>query len=96
MVLYFFYLDMLPYYENFLKENKEIKLNEDLKDTMKKNIEKKLKELNEKIEDTEKNAGENEVREALLAKAQFFKQIGDKVMKIINLGICITIIQNCF
>lgn len=39
---------------------------------------KELEDLEAKIKDAEENLGESEVREALLAKAQFFHRIGDK------------------
>lgn len=38
----------------------------------------KIKVLDAKIKDTEENLGESEVREALLAKANFYHDIGDK------------------
>lgn len=38
----------------------------------------KLKELDEKVKDAEENLGETEVRDALLAKADYLAQIGDK------------------
>ena len=45
---------------------------------MKDNNEVKLKELELAIEDAEKNHGEMEVREALLAKTEYYSLIGDK------------------
>jgi len=45
---------------------------------MKQENDRKLKELDEKIEDAEKNLGENEIREGLLAKAEYLAEIGDK------------------
>jgi len=41
-------------------------------------IQAKLKALGEKIKDAEENYGENEIREALLNQALFYKEIGDK------------------
>lgn len=40
----------------------------------------KIKQLDEKITDAEENFGENEVREALLARAEYFCKIGSKVI----------------
>jgi len=68
---------MLPIYNSLIdlkllsKDEELIKNNTLENDT-------KLKELTEKIIDAEQNLGENEVREALLNKALFFKKIGDK------------------
>ena len=38
----------------------------------------KLKELEEKLKDAEENLGETEVRDALLARADYLAKIGDK------------------
>lgn len=46
--------------------------------TMKEKNEARLKELDATIEDAEKNLGEMEVREANLAKAEYYSFIGDK------------------
>jgi len=45
---------------------------------MKEKNESRLKELDYSIEDAEKNLGEMEVREANLAKAEYYSLIGDK------------------
>merc|ERR1712136_559074 len=45
---------------------------------MKDENKKKLNELEEKIEDAEKNQGETEIRDAMLAKAEFLCKIGEK------------------
>lgn len=47
-------------------------------EAMKAKNDEKLKELDDKIKDAEENLGDSEVREALLAKAEFFVKIGDK------------------
>jgi len=49
-----------------------------LHEQMKAANEKELKELESKIEDAEKNLGDSEVREAKLAKANFFARVGQK------------------
>jgi 26S proteasome regulatory subunit N7 len=41
--------------------------------------EKKLKTLDESLKDALENLGESEVREAMLAKANFYTRIGDRV-----------------
>jgi 26S proteasome regulatory subunit N7 len=41
--------------------------------------EKRLKELDAAIVDATENLGENEIREANLAKAEYLNRIGDKV-----------------
>jgi hypothetical protein len=73
---------MLGFYETFDSKDlneEDTLIDEKVKEEMKNNITKKLIELDDKIQDAEKNMGENEVREGLLAKAQYYKQIGDKV-----------------
>jgi 26S proteasome regulatory subunit N7 len=70
---------MGPYY-NFLVESEPQHFKRDAKlaDDLQKQNEEKLKELDEKTKDAEENFGENEVREALLAKAEYYHKIGDK------------------
>jgi len=70
--------NMLPYYQYLLEHDKHFKRDEDLLNKMTSTNESKLKELDDKITDAEENFGESEVREALLAKSQFFASIGDK------------------
>lgn len=62
-----------------MADNKELTYDETLANKMKAENEKKLKELDDKIKDAQENLGENEVREAHLAKATYYKEIGDKV-----------------
>lgn len=45
---------------------------------MEEEIAKELEELDSKVKDAEENAGESEVREALLARAEFFARIFDR------------------
>ncbi|KAL9644857.1 hypothetical protein ABK040_005337 [Willaertia magna] len=77
--------EMLPYYENVLLVQLPQLFNrdEELIKTLKESNDKKLTELNDKIKDAEENFGENEVREALLAKAQYYYSIGDKEKAIV-------------
>lgn len=53
-------------------------LDQALADSMRTKIDEEINKLNEKITDAEENLGESEVREAYLAKALYFLQIGDK------------------
>lgn len=53
-------------------------LDQALLNSMHANFEEKIKTLDEKIVDAEENLGESEVREAYLAKALYYIQIGDK------------------
>ncbi|KAI5074110.1 hypothetical protein GOP47_0010071 [Adiantum capillus-veneris] len=53
-------------------------LDESLLNSMHSSFEEKVKAFDEKIVDAEENLGESEVREAHLAKALYFIQIGDK------------------
>lgn len=47
-------------------------------DSLQQSIDKELEELDSKVKDAEENAGESEVREALLARAEFFARILDR------------------
>lgn len=68
---------MGPYYKFVCKE---LKWTEDQKLSQKlaAENEKTLKEMDEKIKDAEKNQGESELRDALLAKAEYLTKIGEK------------------
>lgn len=70
--------DMAPYYEEVCAELKW-DLDADLLATMKANNEKKVKELDDAIEDAEQNLGEIDVRDTVLAKAEYLASIGEKV-----------------
>lgn len=76
----FFFLspDMAPYYEGLCKELKW-QLDGDLLSKMKKANEEELKRLDDVLEDAEKNLGESEIRDAMMAKAEYLIRIGDKV-----------------
>jgi 26S proteasome regulatory subunit N7 len=69
---------MLPYYEKYLCPSPLGPPDEALKATMKKANDEDLAKLEEKIKDAKENLGDIEVRDALLAKAEFFNRIGDK------------------
>ncbi|KYR00830.1 26S proteasome non-ATPase regulatory subunit 6 [Tieghemostelium lacteum] len=68
---------MLPLYKKLVEQ---LKWKEDSKliETLKESNETELKILDEKITDAETNLGESEIREAYLAKSDFFCRIGDK------------------
>lgn len=68
---------MLPFYL-FICEQLKWEPSQALVSKLKESNDAKLKELDDKIEDAIKNLGENEIREAHLAKAEFFARIGDK------------------
>lgn len=53
----------------------------DLLSKMKKANEEELKRLDEELEDAEKNLGESEIRDAMMAKAEYLCRIGDKVSR---------------
>lgn len=71
-------LDMAPYYEALCK-SLDWQVDGDLLSKMKKANEEELKRLDEELEDAEKNLGESEIRDAMMAKAEYLCQIGDKV-----------------
>lgn len=69
--------DLAPMYEYFCEEfGWDV---DDLRLTaMKEKNEKQAKELDEKIKDAEDNLGETDVRDACLAKADYYASIGDR------------------
>ncbi|GMY15046.1 26S proteasome non-ATPase regulatory subunit 6 homolog isoform X1 [Fagus crenata] len=69
--------DMAPLYET-LAADSVLERDQGLLDSMRVKIDEEIKKLDEKIADAELNLGESEVREAHLAKALYFIQIGDK------------------
>lgn len=69
--------DMAPFYK-MVCETLKWPINEELYEKMKKKNDEKIKEFDFAIEDAEKNLGEMEVREANLAKAEYYSMIGDK------------------
>jgi len=69
--------NMLPFYTAVCEQFKW-KVDLELVDKMKTEIEKKVKQLTDAITDAEENLGESEVREGYLARADFYCTIGDK------------------
>ncbi len=78
MMLWLCFVDMAPYYEALCKELKW-QVDTDLLSKMKKANEDELKRLDDVLEDAEKNQGESEIRDAMMAKAEYLIRIGDKV-----------------
>ena len=71
---------MAPYYEALCK-SLDWQMDTDLLSKMKKANEEELKRLDEELEDAEKNLGESEIRDAMMAKAEYLCRIGDKVSR---------------
>jgi 26S proteasome regulatory subunit N7 len=69
---------MAPFYLSLCEQFKW-PVNQDLLTRMQTANENRLIELQKILEDAETNLGDNEVREACLARAQFFSEIGHKV-----------------
>lgn len=68
---------MAPYYEALCKELKW-QLDTELLSKMKKANDEELKRLDDVLEDAEKNLGESEIRDVMMAKAEYLIRIGDK------------------
>lgn len=69
---------MLPYYEKFLCPSPLGPVDAALVAKLKKENEEELAKIEEKITDAKENLGDIEVRDGLMAKADFFNRIGDK------------------
>ncbi len=69
---------MAPFYQ-LVTEELRIPFDKSLFAKYQENNKEELKKLDEKLEDAEQNLGETEISDALLAKAEFFTKIGDKV-----------------
>ncbi|NP_001158526.1 26S proteasome non-ATPase regulatory subunit 6 [Oncorhynchus mykiss] len=69
--------NMAPYYESLCKDLKW-QLDTDLLNKMKKANEDELKRLDDVLEDAEKNLGESEIRDAMMARAEYLIRIGNK------------------
>ncbi|XP_070967504.1 26S proteasome non-ATPase regulatory subunit 6-like [Oncorhynchus clarkii lewisi] len=69
--------DMAPYYESLCKDLKW-QLDTGLMSKMKKANEDELKRLDDVLEDAEKNLGESEIRDAMMARAEYLIRIGNK------------------
>uniref|UniRef100_A0A674MSA8 26S proteasome non-ATPase regulatory subunit 6 n=1 Tax=Takifugu rubripes TaxID=31033 RepID=A0A674MSA8_TAKRU len=69
--------NMAPYYEVLCKDL-NWQLDGELLNKMKKANEEELKRLDDVLEDAEKSLGESEIRDAMMAKAEYLIRIGDK------------------
>lgn len=69
--------EMAPFYEEVVQELGWSK-DEALLKKMKEANAEKIKQLDEAIEDSKKNLGETEIRDSMLAKAEYLCKIGDK------------------
>ncbi|KAG8435867.1 hypothetical protein GDO86_007092, partial [Hymenochirus boettgeri] len=69
--------NMAPYYESLCKQL-DWQVDTDLLNKMKKANEEELKRLDDELEDAEKNLGESEIRDSMMAKAEYLCRIGDK------------------
>lgn len=69
--------EMAPFYA-IVAEETGIGMDKNLYETLKKKNQEKLKQLDNAIEDAKENLGESEVREAFLAKADYYNSIGEK------------------
>jgi len=68
---------MLPFYQ-VLSDQFKWEADVNLVETLKAANDEELKVIDDKIKDAEENLGESEIREALLARAEFFSYKGDK------------------
>jgi 26S proteasome regulatory subunit N7 len=71
-------VDMAPFYE-LICEEQGWPVDTELLNHMKKENEEALKKLDERLKDAEENLGETEISDTLLARAEHFAKIGDKV-----------------
>jgi len=68
---------MLPFYLS-LAEQFKWDVDQGIVSKLKASNEETIKTLDDKVKDAEENLGESEIRDALLARAEFFSRIGDK------------------
>ncbi|KAJ3045574.1 26S proteasome non-ATPase regulatory subunit 6 [Rhizophlyctis rosea] len=68
---------MTPYYQQITQQF-GFPQDNDLVNKMRTANEEELKRLEDKLEDAQKNLGETDISDALIAKAQYLSQIGDK------------------
>jgi 26S proteasome regulatory subunit N7 len=75
---------MAPFYE-LICEEQGWPVDTTLLNNMKKENEEALKKLDDRLKDAEENLGETEISDTLLARAEHFAKIGDKVLLFISL-----------
>jgi 26S proteasome regulatory subunit N7 len=73
---------MAPFYELICEEH-GWSLDNSLLNQMKKENEEALKKIDERLKDAEENLGETEISDTLLARAEHFAKIGDKVKSLL-------------
>ena len=71
---------MAPFYE-YVSNELNWTIDQDLLKKMKDSNKPELEKLEEILKDAEENLGEIEIRDAMLAKADYLSKIGDKVLK---------------
>jgi len=70
--------NMLAYYEKYLCPDVLGPADQGLVAQMKKQNEEDMAKIEDKIKDAKENLGDIEIRDALIAKAEFFNRVGDK------------------
>lgn len=70
---------MLPFYQSVAEQFKW-DTDQTLVSKLKASNDETIKTLDDKVKDAEENLGESEIRDAHLARAEFFSRIGDKVL----------------
>lgn len=70
---------MLNYFEYLNEKGYFTENSESIKKCLKEKVESEIKKFDEKIETAEKEEGDQEVRDAMMDKAEFYVKIGDRV-----------------
>lgn len=91
MTITLFCIDMAPFYKIMMDEL-QVTADPTLYNNMVAKNEEELKKQDEKAANAEQNEGETEVNEALLAKADYYAKIGDKVFFIRDVHVCRSIL----
>ena len=78
--------EMLPFYQS-LAEQFKWDVDQTLVNKLKASNDETIKTMDDKVKDAEENLGESEIRDALLARAEFFSRIGDKVIYFLSSSI---------
>lgn len=81
---------MLPFYLSLVDQYKW-NVDQALVDKLQASNTETLKNLDDKLKDAEENLGETEIRDAHLARADFFSLIGDKVFILDNITLITSI-----
>lgn len=69
---------MAPFYESVCQEF-NLPVDKSLLSTMQKANQDELAKMEEKLQDATENLGETDISDALIAKANYYTKIGDKV-----------------